>query len=855
MPVSRWGLNPTVAFVLFQTRCNVNMDVRKIFCVVMLGALVFLSCAPAAQAAGKRADKLPLKVFQLPDPRQTSAAALADLAVLEAFKKRYPHIRLSSFSGISIEGMGAMDSGPLMAIAGGMSPDIIYVNFRQSDTYISQGFLYPMDEFLKQVSEEELKDRVPPAAWQVIKRKGMKGETHVWAMPYNILVRTLMYRKDLFREANIDHPPRNWDELEEYARKLTRPDKGQYGLIFSKGEHAAWDWITFLWSAGGDAVALDEKGRWRAIFDSDAAVEAMLYFTYLQQRKWTDASGKEQRGYVCKDADAGLKWGEGKIAMRMAYLNERTIAGAGDPDLTGIAPVPVGPTGVRGSELNCTMMGIFSDIQGREGYSAEEIRQAAWDYIWFFGGTEAKRIRTRVFVEQGYGKFVNPMYLKRFGYEEYLELVPKSWLPVWEEALKNGKPEPYGKNCQMVYIYMTRPMGKILQLEEDGKLGRSESSKDTDGKISDEAKKKHIKKILQEHVFRTNEEMIGAISPEERRKRNNVAIVVGICIVSVFLFVVRRVWKIFTPEEALQKGGWQFKKYAWAYVILIPAVGSILLWKYYPMLMGSRMVFQDYRVVGESQFVGLQNLADVLWDPTWWKSLWRTCYYMLLMLCLGFPAPIILAILLAEVSHGKIVYRTLYYLPAVMTGMVVIYLWKLMFDPSDTGVLNLLLGKIGISKLKWLDDERLAMLCCVIPVVWAGMGPGCLLYLAALKTVPIDLYEAADLDGCGFFKKIWHITIPRIKGLIVIQFIGAFIMASQSTGMILVMTFGGPNEATKVAGLHIFQKAYLMLRFGTAVTMAWMLGAVMLCFTTIQLKKLSQMEFVTADSQAAKANK
>ena len=152
----------------------------------------------------------------------------------------------------------------------------------------------------------------------------------------------------------------------------------------------------------------------------------------------------------------------------------------------------------------------------------------------------------------------------------------------------------------------------------------------------------------------------------------------------------------------------------------------------------------------------------------------------------------------------------------------------------------------------YLDfDERLAMLCCVIPTVWCGMGPGCLIYLAALKAVPEDLYEAADIDGYGFFGKVAHITLPTLKGLIIIQFIGAFIIASQSTGFILVMTFGGPNEVTKVAGLHIFEKAYLLLRFGTAVTMAWLLGAVMLCFTTLQLKRLSRMEFTTADQSKA----
>ena len=114
--------------------------------------------------------------------------------------------------------------------------------------------------------------------------------------------------------------------------------------------------------------------------------------------------------------------------------------------------------------------------------------------------------------------------------------------------------------------------------------------------------------------------------------------------------------------------------------------------------------------------------------------------------------------------------------------------------------------------------------------------------------VPDDLYEAADIDGCGFIKKFWYITVPTIKGLIIIQFIGAFIGASQSTGFILVMTYGGPDDATRVAGLHIFDNAYIMLRFGTAVTMAWLLGVSMMGFTTLQLKRLSRMEFRTADT-------
>jgi multiple sugar transport system permease protein len=141
------------------------------------------------------------------------------------------------------------------------------------------------------------------------------------------------------------------------------------------------------------------------------------------------------------------------------------------------------------------------------------------------------------------------------------------------------------------------------------------------------------------------------------------------------------------------------------------------------------------------------------------------------------------------------------------------------------------------------------MFCVILPTIWAGMGPGSLIYLAALKGIPDDIYEAADIDGASFFQKITKIVFPSLKALIIIQFIAAFIASAQQSGFILVMTFGGPNETTKVADLLIFEKAYLYLKFGIATTMAWVLGMMLMGFTVIQLRKLSTMEFRTADTK------
>jgi len=150
----------------------------------------------------------------------------------------------------------------------------------------------------------------------------------------------------------------------------------------------------------------------------------------------------------------------------------------------------------------------------------------------------------------------------------------------------------------------------------------------------------------------------------------------------------------------------------------------------------------------------------------------------------------------------------------------------------------------------WLQNKNLALFCCLLPTIWGGMGPGCLIYLAALKTVPEEIYEAADIDGAGTWHKVWHVAIPSIRALIQINFIGALIGAMKTGGeLFLVMTQGGPYAPygeTEPVGLHIWYEAYSYLRFGAATAMAWVLGSLLIGFTVYQLQRLSRMEFKTA---------
>jgi len=667
-------------------------------------------------------------------------------------------------------------------------------------------------------------------------------------------------------------------------------------------------------------------------------------------------------------------WNSGRVGMMEVYPTDNMLTRV-NPDLMGIAPVPAGPGG-RASELNCPMAGIFSGAAKK----GPEVLDAAWKYVHFLGSPEARAIRTRILVKNGYGMFASPEYLKKLGYKEYLRRVPETWRRTFREAMENGEPEPYGRNCQNVYTYTTWPADKMVieglgrhefdAVEAARKHLTRERPDISEGDLQAELEavrqrtrtevRRKIKAILDEYAARANEKMIGEVPPAEMRKRRIVALIVVAAIAIAFLALFVYIAKVFTPKGV--KGRWMFRKHWLAYLLLIPALATIALWRYIPMIRGAVIAFQDYHIVWDNMWVGLDNFANTLWDAEFWNALVLSVWYVILAIGLGFFAPIFLAILLHEVPKGKILFRTLYYLPAVLSGLVVMLMWKGFFEPSKRGLLNqvvtsvppwlafgvgalitlgfvaascfyfrshrkvggwvtaVLAAAVGVGTValgdwasasmaeqrwelagvaalgavvlavncrfafrrgsrfwgwaslvaavtmgvtivllwrwqwaalpaaaqRWLKDPRWAMFCVVLPTAWAGMGPGCLIYLAALKTIPEDLYEAADLDGAGFFSKAWHITVPMIKVLIIINFIGAVVNAFRVSGYILAMTGGGPAGATEVLALKIFFDAFVHLRFGMATATAWLMGAMLIGFTVFQMRRLSRVEFRTA---------
>jgi multiple sugar transport system permease protein len=276
------------------------------------------------------------------------------------------------------------------------------------------------------------------------------------------------------------------------------------------------------------------------------------------------------------------------------------------------------------------------------------------------------------------------------------------------------------------------------------------------------------------------------------------------------------------------------------------------------------MAFQDYRIIGGSRFIGLDNFIEAVSQEMFWRGLLNSLIYVALNLSLGFFVPITLALMLHEVPRGKMLYRTLYYIPAVTSGLVIMFLWKWFYDPTPLGLFNTLIGfynqtavslaehihpvlmRLQISQQTWLQDPKLAMLCVVLPGIWAGAGPGSIIYLAAMKGIPEEMYEAADLDGAGVRSKIFHITIPTLMPLIIINFVGAFIGSFKAMENVFVMTGGGPLHATHTIGLEIWYNAFMYLKFGYATAAAWIMGSMLIGFTMYQLRILRNLRFSAA---------
>jgi multiple sugar transport system permease protein len=269
---------------------------------------------------------------------------------------------------------------------------------------------------------------------------------------------------------------------------------------------------------------------------------------------------------------------------------------------------------------------------------------------------------------------------------------------------------------------------------------------------------------------------------------------------------------------------------------LLPLLVIFGAFSWFPILRSFVMAVQETNLVSTPTFVGLDNFANVLADPLFGKAIGNTAYFAILALVIGYPMPLMLAIVMSETRRFRGLYSALAYLPVVVPPVVAVLLWKVFYRGGTNGAFNSILHIFGLGPIQWLGDAFMAMPSIVVEATWAAFGGTVIIYLAALVSVPPELYDAAEVDGANIWNKIRYVTLPHMRGILFITLILQLIATAQIFTEPFLLTEGGPANSTTTVLLLIYNYAFgssLGGHFGEAAALSLMLAAFLGLFTAV----------------------
>jgi multiple sugar transport system permease protein len=274
-------------------------------------------------------------------------------------------------------------------------------------------------------------------------------------------------------------------------------------------------------------------------------------------------------------------------------------------------------------------------------------------------------------------------------------------------------------------------------------------------------------------------------------------------------------------------------------LFLLPMVVIFGAFSWYPIVRTVIMSLQHTNLVQPATWVGLDNFRAVWNDPLFPIAVKNTLEFAGLALIFGYPIPLAAAVLMSEVRRFRGVYAALAYLPVVIPPVVAVLLWKTFYDGGPNGAFNTILGWVGISPQPWLQSPHTALASLVLESTWANAGATIIIYLAALTGVNRELYEAAGVDGAGLWKKVFHITMPQLRGVLLLTMILQLIGTAQVFLEPYLFTSGGPVNSTLTILLLIFNYAFgnsLGGDFGKATALSLMLAGFLAVMSVVYLR-------------------
>ncbi len=270
------------------------------------------------------------------------------------------------------------------------------------------------------------------------------------------------------------------------------------------------------------------------------------------------------------------------------------------------------------------------------------------------------------------------------------------------------------------------------------------------------------------------------------------------------------------------------------YIFISPFILGFLLWFLVPAGVALWLTVHDWNLIAPPKYVGAKHLVSMWEDDRFWTSLSVTTTYTLVSVPVGLVLGFGLALLLNTKIRGISVFRTIYYLPSIVPAVANAVLWAWIFN-TEYGLANVALRALGLPKIAWLQQPEWALPALILVALW-GFGSGMVIYLAGLQGIPDVFYEAAEIDGAGRLARLRHITIPLVSPVIFFNLIIGIIGSFQVFTIARLVTNGGPQNATLVYVLYMYQNAFQNLKMGYAAALAWVLFLVVVGLTLFVFK-------------------
>jgi putative chitobiose transport system permease protein len=272
------------------------------------------------------------------------------------------------------------------------------------------------------------------------------------------------------------------------------------------------------------------------------------------------------------------------------------------------------------------------------------------------------------------------------------------------------------------------------------------------------------------------------------------------------------------------------------YVFLFPALLILAVASFWPVLQAIYLSFTDYDIIGSPNFIGLKNYEQLWRDQLFWKVLWNTLIYMVVVVPALVVLPLFLAILVNQKLRGIQFFRAAYYVPVIVSVVVAGIAWKWIY--AENGLLNYFVSIFTSVKIPWLTNSSTAIFAIIAVTIWKGLGYYMVIYLAGLQTIPQDLYEAAAIDGSDGWRKHIDITIPMLKPYIVLVTVISAIAAMKVFEEVYVMSRGGPANSSKTVVYYLYEKGFSSLEMGYASAIGVVLFLLVFLLSIISVRSV-----------------